>query len=80
LLFDLAGAVAYAGGVDHAAELVDGYASAGPVTREEIDSALPVLLRFRWAVVADWHARALAAGVADAGALEAARAELARFE
>lgn len=80
LVFDLAGAVAYAGGVDAAAELVDGYASAGPVTREEIESALPVLLRFRWAAVADWHARRIASCGADAGTLEPAREALATYD
>jgi homoserine kinase type II len=39
-------------------DLLDGYLSSGPVPREELESALPVLLRFRWAAEADRHARA----------------------
>ncbi|HWG99219.1 MAG TPA: phosphotransferase [Pilimelia sp.] len=82
LVYDLAAAVAAAGGPDRAAELLDGYAAAGPVPREEIDSALPVLLRFRYAERADRIARRLAAGdgadaEADRAALAAARAALA---
>jgi homoserine kinase type II len=61
LLYDVAAAVVYAGGPETAAELLDGYLAAGPVGRDEADAALPVLLRFRWAVQADWYARRLAA-------------------
>jgi homoserine kinase type II len=60
LVLDVAAAVVYAGGPDAAAELLDGYLAAGPVRRDELDAALPVLLRFRWAVQADWSARKLA--------------------
>jgi len=60
LLYDVAAAVAYAGGMAAAAELLDGYLAAGPVHQDELDAALPVLLRFRWAVQADWSARRLA--------------------
>lgn len=63
LTYDVAAAVLYAGGPRNAGELLDGYASAGPVPREELDAALPVMLRFRWAVQADWHARHLDAGI-----------------
>ena len=83
LVFDLASAVAHAGGVEQASELIDGYASAGPVQREEIDAALPVLLRFRWAAQADWHARGIVADATDPSAvegLERARLALAAFE
>jgi homoserine kinase type II len=83
LVFDLASAVVHAGGAEGAGELVDGYASAGPVQREEIDAALPVLLRFRWAAQADWHARGIAADPSDPSAvdgLERARLALAAFE
>jgi len=59
LVLDVAAAVAYAGGPDAAAELLDGYLAAGPVRQDELDAALPVLLRFRWAVQADWSARRL---------------------
>lgn len=77
LVYDLAAAVAYAGAPNQASDLVDGYAAAGPVPRDEIDAALPVLLRFRWAVLADWWARRLCApddpaGSPDRGADRAA--------
>jgi homoserine kinase type II len=62
LCYDLASAVHHAGGLGSAAELIDGYAAAGPVPRDEIESALPVLLRFHWAIQADEAARRLTAG------------------
>jgi homoserine kinase type II len=70
LVYDLAAAVAYAGGRDRAGDLVDAYVAAGPVGRDEVEAALPVLVRFRWAVQADWYARRLAVG---AGARDAGR-------
>jgi homoserine kinase type II len=76
LLYDVAAAVAYAGGVDESAELLDGYLAAGPVQRDELDAALPVLLRFRWAVQADWSARRLSSCPGAAAALRTARAAL----
>jgi homoserine kinase type II len=57
LVYDVAAAVVYAGGPAHAAELIDGYLAAGPVHRDELEVALPVLLRLRWAVQADRAAR-----------------------
>jgi homoserine kinase type II len=57
LVYDVAAAVAYAGGPDRAGELLDGYLAAGPVGRDELGAALPVLLRLRWAVQADRAAR-----------------------
>ncbi|MET8146769.1 phosphotransferase enzyme family protein [Actinoplanes sp. NPDC049668] len=77
LLYDVAAAVVYAGGTETAAELLDGYLAAGPVDEGELHAALPVLLRFRWAVQADWSARRLARGECD-GAGEGARAVLLR--
>jgi Ser/Thr protein kinase RdoA (MazF antagonist) len=65
LVYDVAAAVAYAGGTDASAEFLDGYLAAGPVHQDELEAALPVLLRFRWAVTADWSARRLAAAPAD---------------
>lgn len=61
LVYDVAAAVVYAGGPDQSVELLDGYLAASPVGPDELDAALPVLLRFRWAVQADWSARRLAA-------------------
>jgi homoserine kinase type II len=57
LAYDVAAAVAYAGGTDHAAELIDGYLAAGPMGADELEAALPVLLRLRWAVRAFQAAR-----------------------
>jgi homoserine kinase type II len=71
LVYDVAAAVAFAGGPGHAAELLDGYLAAGPVPADELHAALPVLLRFRWAVQADRAARE-----GDAEALERARTAL----
>ncbi|MEV6630739.1 phosphotransferase [Actinoplanes sp. NPDC051470] len=62
LAYDVAAAVVYAGGPPAAAEFLDGYLAAGPVHRDEVEAALPVLIRFRWAVQADWSARQLAGG------------------
>jgi Ser/Thr protein kinase RdoA (MazF antagonist) len=56
LVYDLASAVMYAGGIESAEGLLDAYASTGAVPPAEIDSALPILLRFRWAVQADYFA------------------------
>lgn len=61
LMFDVANAVAYAGGPDAATELLDGYRSAGPLSPGEIEAALPVVLRCRWARRADGFARRIAA-------------------
>jgi Ser/Thr protein kinase RdoA (MazF antagonist) len=57
LVHDVAAAVAYAGGAEHAGEFLDGYLAAGPVGADELEAALPVLLRLRWAVQADLAAR-----------------------
>ncbi|MEV4349895.1 phosphotransferase [Actinoplanes sp. NPDC049596] len=57
LVYDVAAAVAYAGGPDHATDLIDGYVAAGPVGADELHAVLPVLLRLRWAVLADRAAR-----------------------
>jgi homoserine kinase type II len=67
LLYDVAAAVLYAGGKERASELLDGYLAAGPVEEDELRAALPVMLRFRWAVHADRAARRLAAGDGEAG-------------
>jgi Ser/Thr protein kinase RdoA (MazF antagonist) len=71
LAYDVASAVIDAGGALAAAEFLDGYAAAGPLARDEIDAALPTMLRFRHAVRADRLARRIAAadGAADAADL-----------
>lgn len=62
LLYDVAAAMVYAGGPETSAELLDGYLAAGPVDEDELHAALPVLLRLRWAVQADWSALRLVRG------------------
>ncbi|GAB7037936.1 MULTISPECIES: phosphotransferase enzyme family protein [Catenuloplanes] len=52
LVYDLAAAVLAADGPEVAAELVDAYARAGPVHRDEIEAALPVLIELRRAALA----------------------------
>ncbi|HKS99152.1 MAG TPA: phosphotransferase [Rugosimonospora sp.] len=66
LMFDVANAVAYAGGPDRAVELLDGYRSNGPLPAGEIEVALPVVLRCRWARRADRFARRIAESPGDA--------------
>jgi homoserine kinase type II len=61
LLYDLASAVMYLGGPDRAAAMTDAYQSAGLLTPQEIAGGLPVMLRFRWAVQADYFARRITA-------------------
>jgi homoserine kinase type II len=62
LVYDIASAVMYAGGPDRAAELIDGYVAAAPVSRDEVEAALPTLLRFRYAVQADYFAHRIWVG------------------
>jgi Ser/Thr protein kinase RdoA (MazF antagonist) len=52
LAYDVAVAVYRAGGLLSAAELLDGYASAGPVSRDELDTAVPTMLTLVQAVAA----------------------------
>ncbi len=60
LLYDVASAVMYLGGPANAVPFVDTYAASGPLRRTEIDSHLALMLRFRWAVQADYFARRIA--------------------
>jgi homoserine kinase type II len=62
LVYDIASAVMYAGGTAQAGDLVDGYIAAGAVPHDEVEVALPTLLRFRYAVQADYYARRVWAG------------------
>jgi len=82
LAYDLAAAVGYAGGLDPAGELIDAYLAAGPVGRDEVEAAVPVLLAYWLAERLDRLARRITwAGTADAradwAALDAARVALA---
>jgi homoserine kinase type II len=56
MVYDVASAVMYAGGIDRAKGLVEAYAATGVVPMAEIEAALPTLLNFRWAVQADFFA------------------------
>lgn len=56
LVYDVASAVMYAGGVGRAADFLQAYAATGAVPQAEIDAALPTLLHFRWAVQANFFA------------------------
>jgi Ser/Thr protein kinase RdoA (MazF antagonist) len=53
LVYDVAAAITYAGGTEQAGEMLDGYRAAGPVSADELDAVLPVMLRLRWAVQAE---------------------------
>jgi Ser/Thr protein kinase RdoA (MazF antagonist) len=57
LLYDLASAVMYVGGPGRGSHLVQAYLRQAVVSAAEVERALPVLLRFRWAVQADYFAR-----------------------
>ncbi|MBL7259863.1 phosphotransferase enzyme family protein [Paractinoplanes lichenicola] len=57
LLYDVASAVMYAGGLDRSGALVEAYLDEGVMPRAEAERALGVMLRFRWAVQADYFAR-----------------------
>jgi len=56
LLYDLASAVMYVGGPDRGVPLVEAYLRSAALTAAEVERALPVMLRFRWAVQADYFA------------------------
>jgi Ser/Thr protein kinase RdoA (MazF antagonist) len=62
LLYDLASAVMYAGGPDRGGPLLAAYLDHGVLPPAEVERGLPVLLRFRWAVQADYFARRIATG------------------
>jgi homoserine kinase type II len=57
LLYDVASAVMYVGGPERARPLIDAYLAEGVLNGAEVDAALPAMLRFRWAVQADYFAR-----------------------
>ncbi|MFF0656664.1 phosphotransferase enzyme family protein [Micromonospora tulbaghiae] len=59
LLYDLASAVMYVGGIDQADHLVEAYLESKTMTRAEVEYGLPTMLRFRWAVQADYFAHRL---------------------
>jgi homoserine kinase type II len=61
LLYDLASAQMYVGGPARSGPLIAAYAETGALALEEIERALPVLARVRWAVQADYFAKRIAA-------------------
>jgi homoserine kinase type II len=62
LLYDLASAVMYVGGAGAAAPLIEAYLATAPVPAAEIHRGLATMVRFRWAVQADYFARRVADG------------------
>jgi homoserine kinase type II len=68
LMYDVASAVMYAG-AGAATELLGGYLEVGPLPPDEVHATLPTMLRFRWAVQADYFAQRIRAndrtGLAD---------------
>jgi Ser/Thr protein kinase RdoA (MazF antagonist) len=62
LLFDVAVAVGYVGGIPAAGEFLEGYRAAGPLRPGELEAGLPTVLRSCWARRADGLARRLHTG------------------
>ncbi len=62
LMYDVASAVMYVGGPARAGALLSAYQRQQVLSGAEIDRALPVMLRMRWAVQADYFARRIAIG------------------
>jgi homoserine kinase type II len=60
LLYDLASAAMFRGGLDRSAEMTEAYLAAGALSRAETEAGLALMLRLRWAVQADYFARRIA--------------------
>jgi Ser/Thr protein kinase RdoA (MazF antagonist) len=60
LLYDLASAVMYVGGPEYADSLVRAYLHQSVLPAAEVEQAMLVMLRFRWAVQADYFAHRMA--------------------
>lgn len=60
LLYDLASAAMFLGGLDSSAEMTEAYLATGVLSRAETEEGLALMLRFRWAVQADYFARRIA--------------------
>lgn len=56
LIYDLASAVMYVGGPDHARTLIRAYLGVGMLGAAEVEHCLAPMLRFRWAVQANYFA------------------------
>ncbi len=70
LMYDVASAVMYLGGLEHASAFLDAYLAIGVLAPAEVERSLDTMLSLRWAVQADYFARRLATndltGIADA--------------
>jgi homoserine kinase type II len=63
LLYDVASAAMYLGGPSRAAAMLDAYLGASTLlSADEVERGLPSMVRFRWAVQADYFARRMATG------------------
>ncbi|MFJ8581324.1 phosphotransferase enzyme family protein [Micromonospora sp. NPDC093277] len=60
LLYDLASAVMYVGGPQRANCLIEAYLTSRNLSHAEVEHGLLTMLRFRWAVQADYFARRMA--------------------
>ena len=60
LMYDVASAVMYLGGVDWSKTFIAAYVAGGSLVAKEVDRALEPMLRMRWAVQADYFARRIA--------------------
>ena len=60
LLYDLASAAMFLGGLESSAEMTGAYLATGVLSRAETEEGLALMLRFRWAVQADYFARRIA--------------------
>jgi homoserine kinase type II len=60
LMYDVASAVMYLGGPDHASAFLEAYLAAGTLASAELERSLAPMLLLRWAVQADYFARRLA--------------------
>ncbi|TVY99010.1 hypothetical protein EAS64_42415 [Trebonia kvetii] len=56
LLYDVASAAMYLGGIGSAGPMIDAYRAVGPLTEAQLAEGLPVLLRFRWPLEAEYFA------------------------
>lgn len=61
LLYDLASAAMFLGGLENSAEMTEAYLATGVLSRAETEEGLALMLRFRWAVQADYFARRITA-------------------
>ena len=63
LMYDVASAVMYLGGPGRAAAFLTAYLAEGTIAGSEVERSLATMLRFRWAVQADYFARRIATAI-----------------